>query len=118
MSYTALVLVGLAVTAALDLVLLRTRVLLSGRFWTAYAVVLVFQLLVNGVLTGRRVVTYAGGAPSPFIGQGRFCFAPWQDLLFGFALVTQTLCWGVWWGARLGEAPPASRGRAAPPDRR
>ncbi len=118
MSYTALVLVGLGLTLLLDLVVLRTRVLLSGRFWVAYAVVLVFQLLVNGVLTGRRVVTYAGGAPSPFLGQGRFCFAPWQDLLFGFALVTQTLCWWVWWGARLGAGRQVPPERVAPPGRR
>jgi lycopene cyclase domain-containing protein len=117
MSYTSLVLVGLAVTLVLDAVLLRTRLLLTARFWSAYAVVLVFQLLVNGVLTGRRVVTYAGGAPSPFIGQGRFCFAPWQDLLFGFALVTQTLCWWVWWGARASPRP-GQPGPAVPPDPR
>ena len=28
-------------------------------FWTAYAICLMFQLLVNGVLTGRGLVTYS-----------------------------------------------------------
>jgi hypothetical protein len=27
-------------------------------------------------------------------------YAPVEDLLFGFALVVQTLAWWVWWGRR------------------
>lgn len=106
MSYTELALVGVAVTLVLDLVVLRTGLLRSRRFWASYAIVLAFQLVVNGVLTGRRVVVYngadvVGSSASPFVGDGRFCFAPVEDLLFGFALVTQTLCWWVWWGRRV-----------------
>ncbi len=106
MTYTQIALAAVAATTLLDLAVLRTRLIRSRQFWLAYAIVLAFQLLVNGVLTGRRVVVYNGAdvigtAASPFIGSGRFCFAPVEDLLFGFALVTQTLCWWVWWGRRV-----------------
>ncbi|HEX7355395.1 MAG TPA: lycopene cyclase domain-containing protein [Mycobacteriales bacterium] len=106
MTYTDLAVAAVAITVGLDLLVLRTRLLRSRRFWVAYAIVLAFQLIVNGVLTGRRVVVYDGAdiigtSASPFIGAGRFCFAPVEDLLFGFSLVTQTLCWWVWWGRRV-----------------
>ncbi|MBA3619043.1 MAG: lycopene cyclase domain-containing protein [Acidothermales bacterium] len=96
MSYTALA--GLAVVGSitLDLFVLRTRLLRRRAFWTAYAIVVVFQLLTNGVLTGRGIVTYASAA---ILGP-RLVFAPVEDLLFGFALVLQTLAWWVWWGRR------------------
>ncbi|MGH8869977.1 MAG: lycopene cyclase domain-containing protein [Actinomycetes bacterium] len=96
MSYTALALLAVAVTLALDLVLLRTRLLARRAFWVAYAIVLGFQLLVNGWLTGRDVVTYDEGT---VVGL-RVAYAPVEDLLFGFALVVQTLAWWVWWGRR------------------
>jgi hypothetical protein len=59
------------------------------------------------VLTGTHRVIYspsaiAGGTSTPFVGDGRVVFAPFEDLLFGFALVLQTLSWWVWWGRRLG----------------
>jgi lycopene cyclase domain-containing protein len=96
-SYTALAVVGVAVAVALDLWVLRTRLLGRRVFWTAYGIVVVFQLLTNGWLTGRDIVTYA---PSAVLGP-RVAFAPVEDLLFGFSLVVQTLAWWVWWGRRL-----------------
>ena len=111
MTYTQAALLGVAGTVALDELVLRTRLLRRRAFWTSYAIVLVFQLLTNGVLTGRGIVFYAGravagvgssaGRTPPFLGQGRIAFAPFEDLLFGFALVVQTLSWWVWWGRRL-----------------
>ncbi len=111
MTYTLAVLVAVGGTVALDLLVLRTRLLARRAFWAAYAIVLVFQLLANGVLTGRGVVAYAqdavagtgsrAGRTPPFLGQGRVAFAPVEDLLFGFALVVQTLSWWVFWGRRL-----------------
>ena len=56
-SYTALAVVGVAGALVLDLVVLRTRLVRRRAFWTAYAIVLVFQLLTNGWLTGRDIVT-------------------------------------------------------------
>lgn len=102
MSYTALAVAGVAVAVLLDLVVLRTRVLTRRVFWTAYAIVVVFQLLTNGWLTGRDIVTYDDAA----IAGVRIAFAPVEDLLFGFSLVVQTLAWWVWWGRRLSRGGP------------
>jgi lycopene cyclase domain-containing protein len=95
-SYTALAVLGVAGALLLDLVVLRTRVVTRRAFWTAYAIVVVFQLLTNGWLTGRDIVRYDGGA----ILGARLVYAPVEDLLFGFSLVTQTLSWWVFWGRR------------------
>ena len=111
MSYTAAAVVGVVATVVLDLFVLRTRLLLRRAFWVAYAIVVFFQLITNGILTGRGIVFYdgdaivgststAGQTPS-LLGDGRIVFAPLEDLLFGFALVVQTLAWWVWWGRRV-----------------
>ncbi|MGF7238494.1 MAG: lycopene cyclase domain-containing protein [Frankia sp.] len=97
MSYTALAVVGVAGAAVLDLVILRTRLLGRRAFWVAYAIIVGFQLLTNGVLTGLGIVRYD---PDAIIGP-RVAYAPVEDLLFGFSLVLQTLAWWVWWGRRL-----------------
>lgn len=106
MTYTTAAVLGVVATVVLDLLVLRTRLLTRKAFWTAYAIVVFFQLVTNGVLTGREIVTYDGGAilgserPRLF-GDGRVVYAPVEDLLFGFALVVQTMAWWVWWGRRL-----------------
>jgi len=101
-SYTALALTGVALALLLDLVVLRTRVVTRRVFWTAYAIVVVFQLLTNGWLTGRDIVRYDDAA----ILGWRLVYAPVEDLLFGFSLVVQTLAWWVFWGRR-GVSRPA-----------
>lgn len=107
MTYTSLAAVAVVASVALDLGVLRTRVLLGKAFWVSYAIVVAFQLLTNGWLTGREVVTYS---PDAVLGP-RLVFAPVEDLLFGFALVTQTVAWWVWWGRRLtAGAPPRGKG--------
>ncbi len=100
MSYTGLALLGVAGAVLLDLAVLRTRLLLRRAFWVAYAIVVAFQLVVNGVLTCRGVITYDQRA----VSGPRIACAPVEDLLFGFALVVQTLAWWVWWGRRLSRA--------------
>jgi lycopene cyclase domain-containing protein len=95
-SYSALALVAVALTVGLDLVVLRTRLLTRRAFWASYAVVLLFELALDGVLTGRGVVRYD---PATIVGV-RLADAPVEDLAFGFALVTQSLVWWVWWGRR------------------
>lgn len=104
MSYTALALVGVGFAVALDLAILRTRLLARRVFWVAYAVVLAFQLVTNGWLTGRDIVSYDEDA----ILGARLVYAPVEDLLFGFSLVVQTQAWWVWWGRRI---TPSSAGR-------
>lgn len=96
MTYTSAALVGAVSALLLDLVVLRTGLLRQRSFWVAYAIVLGFQLLVNGVLTGRDVVRYDGSA---ILGV-RVAFAPVEDLLFGFSLVLQSLAWWDFWGRR------------------
>ncbi|MBI1377588.1 MAG: lycopene cyclase domain-containing protein [Frankiales bacterium] len=110
MTYTSLAVLAVALTALADLAVLRTRLLRRRVFWTAYAIVVGFQLLTNGVLTGLRIVRYDGAAivgsstpaagPPPFLGDGRIAWAPVEDLLFGFALVLLTQALWVWWGRR------------------
>jgi lycopene cyclase domain-containing protein len=110
-SYTAAAVVGVVATVLLDLFVLRTRLLLRRAFWVAYAIVVFFQLITNGILTGRGIVFYDGdvivgstssaGETPTLLGDGRIVFAPLEDLLFGFALVVQTLAWWVWWGRRV-----------------
>jgi lycopene cyclase domain-containing protein len=112
MSYTALSVLGVVFAVAVDLALLRTRLLRRRAFWVAYAIVFCFQLLVNGVLTGLPIVRYDAGR----IVGWRIAYAPVEDLLFGFALVTVTLATWVWLGRRELRAEPAAN--PAPPERR
>jgi lycopene cyclase domain-containing protein len=95
-TYTQLAVLGVVLTMVLDLVVLRTRLLTRRVFWVSYAIIVFFQLITNGILTGRDIVTYD---PKAILGM-RIAFAPVEDLLFGFSLVVQTLAWWVWWGRR------------------
>jgi lycopene cyclase domain-containing protein len=100
-TYTALACAAVVVVVALDLAVRRSRLTLRREFWIAYGIVLFFQLLTNGWLTGREIVRYSagtvlGGAGPRLFGAGRLVYAPVEDLLFGFALVLWTLlCWDV-----------------------
>lgn len=87
---TAAALVGAAIV--LDLAVLRTRLLLGLAWWLTYPIVLGFQLLSNGVLSGMGVVHYR---PDTILGWRAF-HAPVEDLGFGFALVLATLSIWVW----------------------
>jgi lycopene cyclase domain-containing protein len=100
-SYTVLAVAGVVGAVLLDVLVLRTRLVARRVFWTAYAIVLVFQLLTNGWLTGRDIVRYDDSA----ILGWHVVFAPVEDLLFGFSLVLQTLTWWVWWGRREHAVP-------------
>jgi len=112
-TYTQIATLAVVASALLDVVVLRTRLLGRRSFWVSYLIVLVFQLVVNGVLTGERIVRYNGAdilgsstatgvraGPPAFVGDGRLVYAPVEDLMFGFALVLQTLSWWVFWGRR------------------
>jgi lycopene cyclase domain-containing protein len=107
-SYTGLALIGVASALLVDLVLLRTRVVTRRVFWVSYCIVVFFQLLTNGWLTGRDIVVYA---ESEILGT-RLVFAPVEDLLFGFSLVLQTTAWWIWWGRRERERESVISGSA------
>jgi len=106
MNYTVAAVLGVVGAAAVDLGLLRTALLGRRAFWTAYGIVLFFQLVVNGLLTGLRIVRYD---PDVIVGW-HVAYAPVEDLLFGFALVLVTLSGWVAAGRRSTRAA-----RSAPP---
>lgn len=127
MSYTLLSLLALLVVVVADSAVFRTRLITRKVFWVSYAIIICFQLIVNGILTGLRIVRYDGSAilgsstsaaqPPPFLGDGRIAFAPVEDLLFGFSLVLLTLMLWVVWG-RLGiQRAPAAGPPRLPPSR-
>ena len=96
MSYTQLAVLGVAGAVLVDTVLLRTWLVRRRTYWTAYAIVLFFQLVANGILTGFDIVRYDPGA----ILGWRVAFAPVEDVLFGYAMVTLTLSTWVWLGRK------------------
>lgn len=129
MTYTQLAIGSVIVVVLADLWVLRTRMVTRRVFWTAYAIMVFFQLITNGMFTGFGVVRYDGDAiigetspevgPPPFIGEGRIAFAPVEDLLFGFALILLTIALWVFWGRRGVQrtpwaGPPIWRGERAP----
>jgi lycopene cyclase domain-containing protein len=108
MTYTAIAVVAALAAVVLDRWPARTRLTTSSTWWATYGIVVVFQLLTNGWLTGRRIVRYdpdaiIGGARVTFVGNGRLVYAPVEDLAFGFALVLTTCVVWVWLGRRSGE---------------
>ena len=96
MTYTAAATLGVVLSLAVDLFVLRTRLITKLVFWATYPIVITFQLLSNGILTGRGVVLYN---PRDILGL-RIAHAPVEDLLFGFALVLLTLSLWSWWGRK------------------
>ena len=87
MSYSVLAVTAVVAVLVVDLAVYRTRMVTRKVFWTAYAIIVFFQLLMNGVLTGLDVVVY----DERTIWGPRIAYAPVEDLLFGFAMVTLTL---------------------------
>ena len=106
LGYTLFCGVALLLTLGLE-ALLRTGLLRNRHFWIAMAIVGFFQILVDGWLTCRPVVTYAeaqfsgirlGCPPLSLFTAGGM---PLEDVVFGFAMITQALLWWTWWGRRL-----------------
>lgn len=110
LGYTWASIGAVIVAVIVDLLVLRTKLLRTKVFWVSEAIIVFFQLIVNGVLTGFGIVQYDPRVITGF----RLAFAPVEDLGFGFALVTLTLCLWVRFG-RTGSrrsADPARRGAA------
>jgi lycopene cyclase domain-containing protein len=95
-TYTVAAALGVLGALAVDLGVLRTRLVAGVTFWATYPIILGFQLLANGILTGRGVVRYN---PAAILGV-RLVYAPIEDLAFGFALVLTSLSIWVWLGRR------------------
>jgi lycopene cyclase domain-containing protein len=104
-SYTAAAAIVVLVAIAVDLLILRTILLRSRTWWMAYGIIVVFQLITNGWLTGRGIVRYSdnailGSGRIVFVGDGRIAYAPVEDLAFGFALVLISCAAWVWTGQK------------------
>ena len=111
MTYTTLALLAVVAAVAMDRWVVRTRLTGTGCWWTAYGIIVAFQLLTNGWLTGRGIVRYdpdtiLGGRAIVLVGDGRLVYAPMEDLAFGFALVLTTCVAWVWLGNRIDERAP------------
>ena len=91
MTYTLLAVIAVVVAIVVDLLVTRSRILATGKFYFAWGILVFFQLLTNGWLTGRNIVMYN---ETQIIGL-RVAYAPVEDLLFGFALIVLTITvWG------------------------
>jgi lycopene cyclase domain-containing protein len=91
--YTVLTAVAVVVVLALDLWLLRTRLVRTGTFWISLAIMWSFQVFVDGWLTklSSPIVRYD---PDHASGVRVFFDSPIEDFGFGFALILLTLA--VW----------------------
>lgn len=103
MTYTALAVVSVVAGLAVDRWVLRTRLTSTAQWWSAYAIIVFFQLLTNGWLTGRGIVLYSsdaiiGDSTAQLIGNGRLLYAPVEDLGFGFGLVLISCAVWIWLG--------------------
>jgi lycopene cyclase domain-containing protein len=105
-TYTVAAVVVVLLTVVLDLLVLRTRLLVRRAFWVSYAIVLFFQLVTNQWLTSQGVFVYDADA----ILGWRIGSAPVEDFAFGFSLVTQSMAWWVWWGRRGVQVERSARG--------
>lgn len=108
MTYTALAALGVLVVVVLDRWVARTRLTSTRDWWSAYAIIVFFQLVTNGWLTGRGIVRYdpdtiLGSGQVVLLGDWRLVYAPVEDLAFGFGLVLASCVAWTWLGRRVAE---------------
>ena len=96
MTYTQIAVLSVFLVVVIDLYLLKTRLVTRKSYWTAYSIIVFFQLLTNWWLTSRKILTY----DEDVIVGLRIAAAPAEDLLFGFSMVTLTMALWVFWGRR------------------
>ena len=104
--YTVLTVLGMAAAAAVDLRVLRTRLLGTSTFWMSLGIMWFFQIFVDGWLTklSSPIVRYD---PDQFSGIRLFFDSPVEDFGFGFAMILLTLSTWQWLGARRDDRTPA-----------
>ncbi len=91
--FTVLAVVSVVAVVAVELLWLRTGIFGTAQFWVAYAVILFFEVLVDGWLTklSAPIVTYD---PDQFSGMRFPWDIPVEDFLFDFSLIVLTfLLW-------------------------
>ena len=83
LTYTQISVYALIITVFFDMFLTRNSLLSTLRFWFSYSIILPFQLLTNWWLTSREIVVYDAES----IMGLRIAGAPFEDLIFGFAMI-------------------------------
>ncbi|MFM1938035.1 MAG: hypothetical protein RLZZ320_893 [Actinomycetota bacterium] len=83
LTYTQITVYALIITVFFDMFFTRNSLLSTLRFWISYSIILPFQLITNWWLTSREIVTYN---PDSIMGL-RIAGAPFEDLIFGFAMI-------------------------------
>ena len=96
MTYTQIAVLSVFLVVVIDLYLLKTRLVTRKSYWTAYSIIVFFQLLTNWWLTSRKILTY----DEDVIVGLRIAAAPAEDLLFGFSMVTLTMALWIFWGRK------------------
>jgi lycopene cyclase domain-containing protein len=88
--YTWASIVAVVAVVAVEVLWLKTGIFGKVTFWISYAVILFFQVLVDGWLTklSAPIVTYN---PDRFSGIRVPFDIPIEDYLFGFALIVLTI---------------------------
>lgn len=99
--YTILTVIGMVAVIACELLWAKTGIFRSLQFWIALAIVLGFQILVDGWLTklSAPIVTYH---PDMFLGVRFPLDIPIEDFGFGFAMIVLTLIVWIRTGDRTG----------------
>jgi hypothetical protein len=118
MTYLQIGIIYLIFAVVLDLLILKTYILKLKLFWLSYLIVLFFQFLTNGILTGFLIVTYNPAVligngdytniTPPIIGDGRLFYAPVEDVLFGFSMIIFTISIWIYLGRKGVQKNPIS----------
>jgi lycopene cyclase domain-containing protein len=97
--YTIAAVLAPVLVVGIELGVLRTGILVSGRYWATIAIVLAFQVPADGWLTHgeQPVVAYHRSAISGIYGPWHI---PIEDFGFGFAMVTLTVALWRWYHDR------------------
>ncbi len=99
LGYTLPAALAVVVVCVLEFAVLRTGLFRRPAYWISMAIVVGFQILVDGWLTklSAPIVSYDDGQTTGI----RFPFdIPIEDFLFGFALVTAVLLLWERYGAK------------------
>jgi lycopene cyclase domain-containing protein len=98
--YTLLAVAGVILAIVVDMLVLKTRLMLSKKFWVFWCVMFVLIFIINGYLTWRPIVLYGEGY---YLGVRLFTI-PIEDFLYGFALLTLNITiWEFYNRKRLAE---------------
>ena len=118
MEYTVASVVAVVAVVGVEVLWLRTGIFATATYWIAYAIIVFFQVLVDGWLTklSAPIVLYN---PDEFSGWRVPFDIPVEDYLFGFALVAlPIMLWERAGRRRAGAGVPASEAggtRPSPP---